>query len=194
MQSRPDGVHLYHSVKGTNISQGCGGSGSPPFPTCIRHRVTADGGRTWSDSTVVLTRHGGMETFAGKFFPGLPPGGGGDGGGGGGGGGNGGGGGGGGGGESKSKSKSGGHGPVAGGGAMVLITDGGPGGTLTPFVSSAGGEAAMLEFAPASPATLQAHPPIGPQDGNPGAHATEGDWQLQIGHVFGLGLIVDRIS
>ena len=47
MQARPDGVHLYHSVKGTKT--GCEGKG----PSCIRHVVTKDGGKTWSASTVV---------------------------------------------------------------------------------------------------------------------------------------------
>ena len=59
MQSRPDGVHLYHSVKGSNSAAGCDNKG-----TCIRHRMTKDGGKTWGESTIVLTRKGQMETFA----------------------------------------------------------------------------------------------------------------------------------
>ena len=74
-------------------------------------------------------------------------------------------------------------------GAMLLITDGGPGGTLTPFISNgsitsskaanhghfssssagAGDGGSMTSFIPTVPATLEAHPPIGPQDSNPGA-------------------------
>ena len=68
MQSRPDGVHLYHSVKGTKT--GCEGMGS----SCIRHVVTVDNGKTWSNSTMVLNQatvgHY-METFSGKWFPRL---------------------------------------------------------------------------------------------------------------------------
>ena len=63
MQTRPDGVHLYHSVKGNSH----GGDG-------IRHRMTGDGGRTWTPSTMVLSTalqpgHVPAETIAGKFFP-----------------------------------------------------------------------------------------------------------------------------
>jgi hypothetical protein len=68
MQSRPDGIHLYHSVKGTQT--GCEGKGS----SCIRHVVTTVNGNTWSDSTMVLNQatvgHY-METFSGKWFPRL---------------------------------------------------------------------------------------------------------------------------
>ena len=45
MQSRPDGVHLYHSVKG----------GAPPPGDGIRHRMSKDNGKTWSASKLVLT-------------------------------------------------------------------------------------------------------------------------------------------
>jgi hypothetical protein len=82
-----------------------------------------------------------METFAGKFFPHLGPG---------------------------------------GKGAMVLITDGGPGGSLTPFISARAGDRAMYDFVPTTPPTLNIHPPIRPADGNPGVNATKGDWQLQM--------------
>lgn len=68
MQSRPDGIHLYHSVKGTH--RGCEGMGS----SCIRHVKTTDNGQTWSNSTMVLNQatvgHY-METFSGKWFPRL---------------------------------------------------------------------------------------------------------------------------
>ena len=71
MQSRPDGVHLYHSVKGSTAAPGDG----------IRHRVTRDAGRSWSESTLVLSTrlqpgHIPAETIAGSFFPGLLGGGG----------------------------------------------------------------------------------------------------------------------
>ena len=135
MQTRPDGVHLYHSVKGTDIPAGCDNRG-----TCIRHRVTKDGGRSWSQSTIAISRHGGMETFAGKWFPSLG----------------------------------------GGQGAMVLITDGGPGGSLTPFISAQPGARAMDDFVPTSPPTMTTHPPITPADANPGVNATKGDWQLQM--------------
>ena len=155
MQTRPDGVHLYHSVKGTDIPAGCDNRG-----TCIRHRVTKDGGRSWSNSTIAISRHGGMETFAGKWFPSLG----------------------------------------GGQGAMVLITDvsaaapsassfeetqssaaqGGPGGSLTPFISAQPGARAMDDFVPTSPPTMTTHPPITPADANPGVNATTGDWQLQM--------------
>eukprot|EP00937_MAST-01D_sp_MAST-1D-sp2_P005452 g5452.t1 len=66
MQSRADGVHLYHSVKGSNVAPGNG----------IRHRMTTDGGDTWSNSTLVLstTLQPGTnpaESIAGKYFPRL---------------------------------------------------------------------------------------------------------------------------
>lgn len=66
MQSRPDGVHLYHSVKGSDVAPGDG----------IRHRASSDGGKTWSASKVVLSTrlqpgHVPAETILGKFFPGL---------------------------------------------------------------------------------------------------------------------------
>ena len=83
MQARPGGeVHLYHSVKGSTAAPGDG----------IRHRVTLDAGRSWSESTLVLSTrlqpgHIPAETIAGRFFPGL----------------------------------------LGGGGAMVLVTDGGLG-------------------------------------------------------------------
>ena len=68
MQSRPDGIHLYHSVKGTRT--GCEGMGL----SCIRHVATVDNGKTWSNSTMVLNQatvgHY-METFSGKWFPRL---------------------------------------------------------------------------------------------------------------------------
>ena len=63
---------------------------------------------------------------------------------------------------------------------MVLITDGGPGGSLTPFISAQAGDKAMYDFVPTTPPTLNIHPPIRPADGNPGANATKGDWQLQM--------------
>jgi len=66
MQTRPDGVHLYHSVKGSNVAPGSG----------IRHCMTRDNGKTWSNSTMVLstTMDPGTqpaETIAGKYFPEL---------------------------------------------------------------------------------------------------------------------------
>ena len=66
MQSRPDGVHLYHSVKGSNIKPGSG----------IRHRMSSDSGKTWSESKLVLSSTmqpstNPAETIAGKFFPSL---------------------------------------------------------------------------------------------------------------------------
>lgn len=67
MQSRPGGeVHIYHSVKG----------GAPPPGDGIRHRVTTDKGKTWSESELVLssTLQPGTnpaETIAGKFMPGM---------------------------------------------------------------------------------------------------------------------------
>ena len=72
MQARPGGaVHLYHSVKGSTTAPGDG----------IRHRVTRDAGRSWSESTLVLSTrlqpgHVPAETIAGGFFPGLLGGGG----------------------------------------------------------------------------------------------------------------------
>jgi hypothetical protein len=46
MQSRPNGeIHLYHSVKG----------GAPPPGDGIRHRLSTDGGKTWGESTLVLS-------------------------------------------------------------------------------------------------------------------------------------------
>ena len=64
MQSRPDGVHIYHSVKGGCTPPGCG----------IRHRVSTDNGRSWSNSTLVLSAtlqpgHEPAESIAGKWFP-----------------------------------------------------------------------------------------------------------------------------
>eukprot|EP01047_Picozoa_sp_COSAG01_P022221 COSAG01_NODE_1313_length_10770_cov_14.047887_7_plen_228_part_00 len=47
MQTRPDGVHLYHSVKGSNVAPGSG----------IRHRMTTNGGKSWSESKMVLSTH-----------------------------------------------------------------------------------------------------------------------------------------
>jgi hypothetical protein len=47
MQTRPDGVHLYHSVKGSNVAPGSG----------IRHRMTTNGGESWSESKMVLSTH-----------------------------------------------------------------------------------------------------------------------------------------
>jgi hypothetical protein len=66
MQTRPDGVHLYHSVKGSNIKPGSG----------IRHRMSSDAGKTWSESKLVLSSKmqpptNPAETIAGKFFPSL---------------------------------------------------------------------------------------------------------------------------
>ena len=66
MQSRPGGeIHLYHSVKGSNVAPGSG----------IRHLLSTDAGQTWGNSTLVLS--GKMqpgtspaETIAGKYFPG----------------------------------------------------------------------------------------------------------------------------
>jgi hypothetical protein len=118
--------------------------------------MSSDAGKTWSKSTIVITRQAQLETFAGKWFPHL----------------------------------------LDGAGAMILITDGGPGGTLTPFISNgtadfsgagsvgavpgarAGGS--MVNFVPTLPAIMEAHPPVKGGDGNPGANATKGDWQLQM--------------
>lgn len=54
MQTRPDGVHLYHSVKGSNVAPGSG----------IRHRMSTDGGKSWGQSELVLS---------GKMQPGTLP-------------------------------------------------------------------------------------------------------------------------
>ena len=62
---------------------------------------------------------------------------------------------------------------------MVLITDGGPDGSLTPFISTGGG-GGMGSFVPTEPPTITAHPPYGPSDRNPGHAAKKGDWQLQM--------------
>ena len=64
MQSRGGAVHLYHSVKGSNVPPGNG----------IRHLVSTDGGHSWLNSTLVLSEklqpgHNPMESIAGKYFP-----------------------------------------------------------------------------------------------------------------------------
>lgn len=66
MQSRPDGVHIYHSVKGSNVAPGDG----------IRHRMSSDGGKTWGASALVLSTklqpgHVPAESILGKYFPTL---------------------------------------------------------------------------------------------------------------------------
>lgn len=65
MQTRPDNtVHIYHSVKGSNVAPGDG----------IRHRASSDNGKTWSESKLVLSTtlqpgHEPAESIAGKYFP-----------------------------------------------------------------------------------------------------------------------------
>jgi hypothetical protein len=65
MQSRPGGeVHIYHSVKGSNVAPGDG----------IRHRMSTDAGKSWGNSSLVLSSrlqpgHEPAESIAGKFFP-----------------------------------------------------------------------------------------------------------------------------
>lgn len=66
MQSRDGGkeLHLYHSVKG----------GAPPPGDGIRHTLSTDNGRTWSESTLVLSTtlqpgHLPAESIAGKYMP-----------------------------------------------------------------------------------------------------------------------------
>ena len=69
MQTHGGDVHLYHSVKGSTTLAGCSDpKGSSP---CIRHVVSSDGGATWVDQGIVLSRTASMmETIAGKWFPG----------------------------------------------------------------------------------------------------------------------------
>ena len=131
MQSRPgNAIHLYYSVKDSNLTASCA------TDHCIRHVVSTDAGQTWSTSSVVLTRTGTLETFAGKWFPRLN----------------------------------------GGQGAMVLITDGAEGNTaLSCFISDATSADAMLQFVPAAPATLQAHPP---QDAT---KIVTGNWAAEFG-------------
>ena len=65
MEARRGAVHLYFSVKNSDRPSSC------PVDHCIRHVATSDSGRTWSNSTIVLSRRGTMETFEGRWFPAL---------------------------------------------------------------------------------------------------------------------------
>eukprot|EP00947_MAST-08B_sp_MAST-8B-sp1_P000881 g881.t1 len=109
-------LHLYHSVKGSNVAPGDG----------IRHLLSTDGGRTFTNSTLVLstalqpgTRP--AESIAGKYFPGACSG-------------------------------------TGSGGAMVLITDGGPGNALHAYVSRTPGS--MVEFDAAAQTSIDTHPNV----------------------------------
>jgi hypothetical protein len=67
METRPGGeIHIYHSLKG----------GAPPPGPGIRHMMSSDRGKTWGNSTLVLstTLQPGTypaETIAGRYFPSI---------------------------------------------------------------------------------------------------------------------------